>query len=498
MTSRFKFPAAQTLLIIIAALVAIATWFIPAGNYDTLLYNESEGQFIRSSKGSILKLPATQETLDVLNVKLPLENFLSGAINKPISIPGSFNYVDPNPQGFSEFIQAPVKGIIAAAEIIFLVLFIGGLIGVINITGAFESGILWLTRVLKGKEYLLIIFTTFIIALGGTTFGLGEETLAFLPILIPVFMAAKYDALVGLACVFLGSQVGVMCSTTNPFAAIIASDAAGVNWTTGLNLRMIVFMICIVATIVYILYYARRVRLAPEKSLIYDQRHQMNDLFGTRENNAIPKLNLNLRLILFVFTLSFIIMIYGVSRLGWWFIEMSSVFLCAAILIGLLARMKEENFISSFCKGAGELLGVAFIIGIARGISILMADGLISDTILYHASTFTTGMDKGVFVNSLFAIYNGLSFFIPSTSGMAVLTMPIMSPLGDSVNIGREIIVNAYMYGHGLFGIINPTGLILASLGVVKIGYDRWLKFIWPLLIIFAVILMLVLTISVY
>ena len=478
--------------------MAIATWFIPAGNYDTLLYNESDGLFLISSRGNISTLLATQQTLKDLDVKLPLENFISGAINKPISIPDTFQYVDSNPQGFSEFIQAPVKGIIAASEIIFLVLFIGGLIGVINVTGAFESGILWLTRVLKGKEYLLIIFTTFIMALGGTTFGLGEETLVFLPILIPVFMAAKYDALVGLACVFLGSQVGVMCSTTNPFAAIIATDAAGVNWTTGLDLRMIVFMMCILATIIYILVYARKVRLSPERSLIYDQRAQMNTLFGTGQKTDIPGLNLNLRLILFVFTLSFIIMIYGVSSLGWWFIEMSSVFLCAAILIGLLARMKEEDFISSFCKGAGNLLGVAFIIGIARGISILMADGLISDTILYHASTFTTGMDKGVFVNSLFAIYNGLSFFIPSTSGMAVLTMPIMSPLGDSVNIGREIIVNAYMYGHGLFGIINPTGLILASLGVVKIGYDRWLKFIWPLLIIFAVMLMLVLTYSVY
>jgi len=498
MIKKIKFPSAQTLLIIIAALVAIGTWFIPAGNYDTLFYSDSEELFVRSSMGKTTTLPATQETLDALNVKLPLDNFLGGAINKPISIPGTFNYVDPNPQGFSEFIQAPVKGIIEAAEIIFLVLFIGGLIGVINVTGAFESGILSLTRILKGKEFLLIIFTTFIIALGGTTFGLGEETLAFLPILIPVFIAAKYDALVGLACIFLGSQVGVMCSTTNPFAAIIASDAAGVNWTTGLNMRMFVFLICIVTTILFILFYARKVRLSPEKSLIYDQRHEMNNLFGTGDIAGIPKLNFKLRLILFIFVLSFIVMIYGVSSLGWYFIEMSAVFLCASIIIGLLSRMEEQRFIDSFCKGAGDLLGVAFIIGIARGISILMADGLISDTILFHASSFTTGMEKGVFVNSLFAIYNGLSFFIPSTSGMAVLTMPIISPLADTVNIGREIIVNAYMYGHGLFGIINPTGLILASLGVVKIGYDRWLKFIWPLLVIFAVILMLVLTLSVY
>ncbi|MCB7482459.1 YfcC family protein [Gramella sp. ASW11-100T] len=493
-----KFPSAQTLLMIIAAVVAISTWFIPAGNYNTLYFNEAENSFVRNSKGNLSILPPTQETLDNLNIKLPLDNFLSGAIYKPISIPGTFSYVESDPQGFFEFIQAPVKGIIEAADIIFLVLIIGGLIGVINITGAFESGILWLTRVLKGKEYLLIIFTTFIMALGGTTFGLGEETLAFFPILIPVFIAAKYDALVGVACIFLGAQVGVMCSTTNPFAVIIASDAAGVNWTNGLMLRMLVFLICVITTISFILYYAGKLKKSPKNSLIYDQRHKMENLFGTAAVGSIPRLNLNLRLILFVFTLSFIVMIYGVSQLDWWFIEMSSVFLCAALIIGLLSKMNELKFVNAFSRGAGELLGVAFIIGIARGISILMADGLISDTLLYHASTITTGMQKGVFVNSLFVIYNGLTFFIPSTSGMAVLTMPIMSPLADTVNIGREIIVNTYLYGHGLFSIINPTGLVLASLGIVKIGYDRWLKFIWPLLVIFAVILILTLTISVY
>lgn len=498
MIKKMKFPSAQTLLMIIAAIVAISTWFIPAGNYETLFYNESENLFQVSSEGAISTLPPTQETLNSLDIKLPLENFLTGAIYKPISIPNTFKYVQPDPQGFFEFIQAPVKGIIEAADIIFLVLIIGGLIGVINITGAFESGILWLTRVLKGKEYLLIIFTTFIMALGGTTFGLGEETLAFFPILIPVFIAAKYDALVGVACIFLGSQVGVMCSTTNPFAVIIASDAAGVNWTTGLTGRMIVFLICVTISILFILYYAGKLKRSPENSLIYDQRHEMANLFGTSEVNSIPKLNLKLRLILFVFTLSFIVMIYGVSQLDWWFIEMSAVFLCAAILIGLIARINELKFVNAFAKGAGELLGVAFIIGIARGISILMADGLISDTVLFYASSFTTGMEKGVFVNSLFIIYNGLTFFIPSTSGMAVLTMPIMSPLAETVNIGREIIVNAYLYGNGLFNIINPTGLILASLGIVKIGYDKWLKFIWPLLLIFAVILGIVLTISVY
>ena len=149
-------------------------------------------------------------------------------------------------------------------------------------------------------------------------------------------------------------------------------------------------------------------------------------------------------------------------------------------------------------KGAGDLFGVAFIIGIARGVTVIMADGLISDTMLYYASDLTTGMNKGIFINVMTCIYGGLSFFIPSSSGMAVLTMPIMAPLADTVGIGRDLIVNAYQYGMGLFYFINPTGLILASLAIVKIGYDKWLKFIMPLFIILIVFTMIVMTISVY
>jgi uncharacterized ion transporter superfamily protein YfcC len=209
-------------------------------------------------------------------------------------------------------------------------------------------------------------------------------------------------------------------------------------------------------------------------------------------------LNLKLRLILFVFAVSFALMIIGVSQWGWWFIEMATVFLTGSVIIGILGKMKETDFIESFIKGAGDLLGVAFIIGFARGITVIMNDGLISDSILYYASELTTGMNKGVFVNSLFFIYQGLSFFIPSSSGMAVLTMPIISPLADTVGIGREVIVNAFQFGNGIFNLLTPTGLVLASLGLVKISFDKFLKFILPLYAALALIAMIFLTISSY
>ena len=152
----------------------------------------------------------------------------------------------------------------------------------------------------------------------------------------------------------------------------------------------------------------------------------------------------------------------------------------------------------AFAKGAADLLSVAFIVGIARGVTILMEDGLISDTILFYASNITEGMNKGVFANVMLFIYGGLSFFMPSSSGMAVLTMPIFSPLADTVHIGREIIVDTYLYGMGLFYLINPTGLILAALAIVKIGFNRWLRFVLPLMLILVLTTMIFLTITVY
>jgi uncharacterized ion transporter superfamily protein YfcC len=494
---KLKFPTAQTILIIIAGLVALLTFIIPSGKFDALAYNKEENTFIRSGLNKTETLLATQETLDALHIKIPLEKFTNGDIWKPISIPNTYHKVDAKPQGIVAFIQSPIKGIIEAADIIFLVLFIGGLIGIINHTGAFDAGISWLAETLKGKEFVLIILVTLLIAVGGTTFGLAEETIAFYPILIPIFLAAKYDAMVALACIYIGSSIGSMCSTTNPFSAIIASDAAGINWTTGLTGRFIMLVLGIIICVVYILRYAQKVKKDPSKSVIFSQKDEIENMFGSL-NTSVINLTFRLKAILFVFAMCFIVMIYGVSQLEWWFLEMTVVFFVGAIIIGIIGKINEYTIVDLFVKGAGDLLGVAIIIGIARGVTVLMNDGQISDTMLYYASNATNGMNKGVFINAMLYIYAGLSFFIPSSSGMAVLTMPIMSPLADGVGIGREFIVNTYQYGMGLFAFISPTGLILASLAIVKVGYDKWLKFVLPLVIILTVFTMLMLSFQVY
>jgi uncharacterized ion transporter superfamily protein YfcC len=240
------------------------------------------------------------------------------------------------------------------------------------------------------------------------------------------------------------------------------------------------------------------VKKDPAKSLIFHQKIEIEALFLHNSLADVPKFTTRIVLVLIVFVLTFVIMIFGVSQLDWWFLEMTTVFLTGAILIGFISRVKESKFVDVFMQGAKDLLNVAFIIGLARGITILMHDGLISDTLLNYSSNLTTGMNKGIFINVMLFLFSGLSFFISSSSGLAVLAMPIMAPLADGVGIGREMIVNAYQYGMGLFAFINPTGLILPSLAMIKVGFDTWLKFIMPLVLLLLLLTILFLTIAVY
>lgn len=495
---KYKFPTAQTILLILGALVALLTWIIPSGKFESLSYNKEANHFVRTNDKKITIYPANQETLENLGIKIPMEKFTGGAIWKPVSIPGTYKELASRPQGFLAFIQSPLKGIIEAMDIILLVLIIGGLIGITNYTGAFDAGISWFGKTLDGKEVLLIIIITSLISLGGTTFGLAEETIAFYPILVPIFLAAKYDALVAMACIYLGSSIGSMASTINPFSTIIASDAAGINWTDGINGRFVMLFLGTVICVLYIIRYGERVKKDPSRSLIFHQKVEIEALFLHNSLAGVPKFTTRIVLILIVFVLTFVIMIFGVWQLDWWFLEMTTVFLVGAILIGFISRVKESKFVEVFMQGAKDLLSVAFIIGLARGITILMNDGLISDTFLNYSSNLTTGMNKGIFINVMLFLFSGLSFFISSSSGLAVLSMPIMAPLADSVGIGREMIVNAYQYGMGLFAFINPTGLILPSLAMIRVGFDTWLKFVMPLVLLLLLLTMLFLTLAVY
>lgn len=493
---KFSFPTAFTVLFIVLIFSAVLTYLIPAGSYSKLSYNEEEHTFIVTNpQGESTKEAVSQDTLDKLGVKIDLDKFTDGSINKPIAIPNTYERVTQNPQGIAEIIEAPIQGTYDTIDIIMFVLIIGGVIGVLNATGAFNAGIASLSKLTKGKEYILIILLSIIVALGGTTFGLAEETIALYPILLPIFLASGYDAIVCIATIYMGSSIGTMFSTVNPFSSVIASTAAGISFKEGLNFRTIGLVLATAIVIIYILRYAKKVKNDPTKSLVYDQKEEIEKKFLHDANTEAPKFTWRLKLMLLIFACSFLVLVYGVSSKGWGFIQMTALFLVVGIILGVISGMGEKKFVNTFIAGAADLVGVALVIGVARSINLILENGKISDTLLYVFSNGIQGMDKNIFIILMLVIFIILGFFIPSSSGLAVLAIPIMAPLADTVGLSRDVIVSSYQFGQGLISFITPTGLILATLAMVNITYNKWLKFIMPLMGIiaaFAAVLLLI------
>ncbi|EQK42936.1 citrate transporter family protein [[Clostridium] bifermentans ATCC 638] len=484
---KFSFPTAYTVILIVMLVVMGLTYIIPSGKYAKLSYDTNSSKFIvELPNGESNQYAGTQETLNKLGVNVNLKQFTSGAISKPVAIPNTYEKLAKEKTtifgAITTFLKAPIQGLYDSIDIIAFVLVIGGLVGVINSTGAFTAGINALSKALKGKEKWMIVIIASLVALGGTTFGLAEETIAFYPIVVPIFIAAGYDAIVAIATIFLGSCIGTMAATVNPFSTIIASNIAGVSFTQGMPLRILALVIALVVTLIYIIKYGEKVKKDPTKSLIYAQKEEIEKRFLASESGDVEvEFTFRKKLMLLIFGLSFIVMIYGVKELGWWFMEMTALFFAVTFIMVPLSKQKESEFVSNFVQGAADLLGVALIVALARGVTIIMDGGLISDTILYSLSTVVSSMGGIAFSGVMYLVYIVLGFFINSSSGLAVLSMPIMAPLADVVGVNRDIIVTAYMFGQGLIGIITPTGLILASLAMVNVTYDKWLKFVMPL-----------------
>ena len=366
-------------------------------------------------------------------------------------------------------------------------------------TGAMVKGLTSLSYKMKGREAWLIITLTFLFSFGGASFGMAEEALVFYPVMVPLFLAAGYDLLIPVAVIFGGTQLGTLSSFTNPFATIIASNAAGVNWSDGLTERIIMFAVSTGITICYIVKYAQKVKKDPLKSIVYKVDGKVNSSFeSVKSPVAIEPLSRSTKLLLLLFLFTFLTMITGVVWFDWWLTEMSALFLGVSIIIALISKTGEREFIQQFIKGAETLLGVAFIVGVARGVTIVLNEGHISDSILFYSAKLVSGMPPSIFIVVLLILFMVFTLFISSSSGMAVLTMPIIGGLAVIVNVpGREI-VNAYLFGMGIMGFMTPTGLMLPSLALVNVSIKAWWKFIYPLLIILFFVCCLFLIIGIY
>ncbi|MDD6880154.1 MAG: YfcC family protein, partial [Firmicutes bacterium] len=297
---KFSFPSAYTVLFIVLILAVALTYIIPAGEYSSLTYDEDAQCFlVTDPKGDVAELPATQETLDKLNVKADLEKFIDGSIYKPMAISGTYTSLEQNGQGVVDFIMAPINGVYETVDIMLFIFMIGGLVGIVNHLGVFNAGIGALARVSNGKEEVIIAVVTFLIALGGTSFGMAEETIAFYPILIPIFIKSGYDAMTGIAAIWCGSSIGCMFSTVNPFSVVIASNAAGINFKEGMLIRFIGLIIGVILTVVYIVRYGKKVQKNPQLSVVYDDTDRINaKLKMDEQKDEYEKMPLQFKIIL--------------------------------------------------------------------------------------------------------------------------------------------------------------------------------------------------------
>src|SRR6187399_1489348 len=481
----FALPSAYTILFILIVIVAILTWIIPAGAYDV----DPNGEPI---PGTYHSVPANPQRIVVDSLMAPI-NGLYG--------------IEAEDGSISVWNSGELFG---AIDVALFILVIGGFLGVTMQTGAIQAGIGRLVERLRGRERLMIPILMSVFALGGTTFGMAEESLAFYALIITVMVAAGYDALVGASILLLGCGIGVLGSTINPFATGIASGFAGVSIEEGIVGRLVILIIGTAICIVFVLRYADRVKADPSRSLVFAQKAENEAQFRGAGSTAESGSGLSGRqkIVLVLFILAFAVMIYGVipwedfglaiPTLWWWFPEMTASFLFFAILIGVVSRMPETGFTGTFVDGARDLLGVALIIGIARGITVVMNNGLITDTVLNWAELAVADLGGVAFINLMYEMFLPLSFLIPSSSGLATVAMPIMAPLASFADVPAELVVTAFQSGNGLVNLVTPTSaVVMGGLAIARVGYGTWIRFVWPLLLILAVLSMLVMSVGV-
>ena len=519
------FPSAYTILIVIEVIVFFLTYIVPKGKYDTIEYNSDTNTFIiKSPNKEDVEKNATKEVLIEKGIKIPLNNFIKGHIKKPVSIPNTYEKIEGETTNFFHLFLYPILGLIESADNSFFLIILGGVINILIEMKAFSAAMSALTRITKGKEFLLFCLVFVIISICGTTFGMAEEIFAFYPILMPIFLKSGLDGILSMSSLIMGSIMGCMFSTVNAFNVVLGSYSAGISFTNGIVFRVFEFLIGDVIVLFYFYIYYKRIQKNEKHSIVYDIKQNLEEKFlkkdkedkeEKKEKEKEESINEDNNLIqsekkeeeenkseftfiqilsILVFLSGFVIMIIGVLFLDWWFEHMSAIFFTICIILMFFLKQGESKAIEIFTKGAGDFIGVAFIIGIARGINITLKEGKIEDTILYGLTKSISKLNRVSFSIIMLFIFIFIVFFINSMTALAVLAMPVLAPLADEVGCSRTVVINAYMFGQNFIGLVAPTGLILIVLQLVDIQFNYWIKFIWPLmaiLLIYLIILMI-------
>ena len=444
---------APNTIVIISALIVITaalTWVVPGGRYDRVTV---EGR----------------ERVD----------------------PDSFEYVESNPQSVGDVLVAPIKGFVDAALIIGFVLIVGGAFAILQRTKAIEGAIEAIVRAHDRSRVirmLLIPILMILFSLAGSIFGMSEEVIPFVLIFVPLALALGYDSVVGVAIPFIGAGAGFAGAFLNPFTIGIAQGIAGLRLFSGLEYRVLTWVVITAVAITYVMRYATKVKRNPKISPTFelDRERRATTYLAAERDEA---LGYRQRWVLFTFAAAMVVLVVGVLRYTWYIEEIAALFLGAGVVTGVVGGLKPGETVDAFVSGARDLVSTALIVALARAILIVAQEGHVIDTILHSLSSVIGSVHPIISSQLMFLVQTLLNFFVPSGSGQAALTMPVMAPLSDLVGVSRQTAVLAFQFGDGFSNMIIPTSAVtIGVLTLSKIPWQRWASWILPLELIFLLV----------
>lgn len=436
-----KVPHVFVILVMIAVFAAILTYLIPSGQFER-------------------EVDSTGRTI-VVN--------------------GTYKEIASAPTGFLEFFQAIFQGMANGASIIFLLFIIGGTFGILQKTKALDGLISTILEKSSGKEiYIIPIFISFF-ALCGATYGSAEDSIVYIVILLPLLIKMGFDSLVAASIPLLGTAIGYTGSFLNPFNIGVAQSIAELPLFSGMVVRIICFLLFLALGIGYIMLYAKKIKKDPAKSLMYeaDRKRDFDD--GQKQKVVLTKQHI---LILVTFALVLVSIVAGVSSFGWYIKEMSGLFLLMGILVGFIARMKANEIAESFTQGCKDMMEGALAVGFAYSIVVIFTESHVLDTVIYGLSSVVEHLPSTFAALGMYGVQSAINYIVASGSGQAALTMPIMAPLADLVDVSRQTAVLAFQFGDGISNAFTPTaGWLIAGLAIARVPWLKWAKFILPLII---------------
>ncbi|MFQ3844897.1 Na+/H+ antiporter NhaC family protein [Staphylococcus pseudoxylosus] len=454
---KFKMPHIYVILFIFGVIATLATYIVPSGEFKRI------------------KGPEGREMVDA----------------------DSFHYITSAPVGIVDFISIIPRGLIEAGEIVFFTLIIGGMFMVLRRTGIIEIAVDNLARRFIYKSIFIIPVLTTVFAIVATLIGTAELSLVYIPVIIPLIIALGYDSITATAIALCGTVVGFTVGVLNPINTGLAQKLSGVPVFSGIGLRIVLFIVVLAVTIIFIMRYARKVQKQPTLSSVYEDDSEKRELYQHITEHAPSKATTRQKWGIAVIFAFFIILVYGVTTQGWFMVEMAGLFIFMGVIVGYVSGLSMQTICEAFNDGFKDVLMGAIIVGLARSIAVVLEDGKIMDTIVHGLGSVIDGTTPTIAVIGMYAVQMLINFIISSGSGQALVTMPIMAPLSDMLGITRQTAVLAFQLGDGFTHIFYPTsGYFMAALAIGGVSYTKWIRFFFPLFIIWAIISIITLIIA--